>query len=370
MIVRKVVSLTGVANVVVVTLGLIALSLMHGPAAPPRGGVPHTEALKKPEQSQEAPPQPVLPGFALPAPVKATEESARKAKANEVGLVPVLMYHRIRWDRSASIDRTPKQLRVELERLARAGYVPVTAAEFVEGRMDVAAGAHPVVLTFDDGNPSHFALGADGLPAKDTAVEIILAVAKKYSSFRPVATFYVNREPFGLKGTDAQKAGVRWLMDHGFEVANHTYAHKDLRSLSNKKVSEQIVRGERLLRQLGVEDFSTFALPFGSRPRKGSLGRGGSWDGDEYRYEGVFLAGAEPSKSPFAKGYDARQIQRIQSNGLAGDCRKWCSTYWLKWLDEHPGERYTADGDPETLSVPRQLRAKVASKRGKKVIYY
>ncbi|WP_245657235.1 polysaccharide deacetylase family protein [Herbidospora mongoliensis] len=367
---RKVVSITGVANVVVVTLGLIVLSLMHGPASSPRTPAPHAEAQKKVEQAPPPPAKPALPGFALPAPVQATEESARAAGANELGLVPVLMYHRIRWDRSASIDRTPKQLRVELERLARAGYVPVTAAEFVEGKMDVAAGAHPVVLTFDDGNPSHFALDADGHPMKDTAVAVIFDVAKKFPSFRPVATFYVNREPFGLKGEDAQKAGVRWLLEHGFEVANHTWAHPDLRRLSNKKVSEQIVRGERLLKKLGVADFSTFALPFGSRPRKGSLGRGGSWDGTKYKYEGVFLAGAEPSKSPFAKGYDPREIQRIQANGLAGDCRRWCSTYWLKWLDDHPGERYTADGDPESLSAPRQLRANVASKRGKKVIYY
>lgn len=367
---RKVVSITGVANVVVVTLGLIALSLMRGPVSPPRTPVPHSEAQKKAEQEPPPPAKPALPGFALPAPVQATEESARAAGANELGLVPVLMYHRIRWDRSASIDRTPKQLRVELERLARAGYVPVTAAEFVEGRMDIAAGAHPVVLTFDDGNPSHFALDAEGRPMKDTAVAVIFDVAKKFPSFRPVATFYVNREPFGLKGEQAQKAGVRWLLDHGFEVANHTWSHQDLRSLSNKKVSEQIVRGERLLKKLGVTDFATFALPFGSRPRKGSLGRGGSWDGAEYRYEGVFLAGAEPSKSPFAKGYDPREIQRIQANGLAGDCRKWCSTYWLKWLDDHPGERYTADGDPGSLSAPRQHRSKLASKRGKKVIYY
>ena len=136
--------------------------------------------------------EPDLPSADLPPPIPATVEFARQVKANEAGLVPVLMYHRIVKKRLASIDRTPSQLRQELEKLAKNDYVPITAQEFVTGNIDIPAGKHPVVLTFDDGHSGHFALDADGMPAKDTAVGIIYQVARKYPGFRPVATFWVT----------------------------------------------------------------------------------------------------------------------------------------------------------------------------------
>ena len=71
------------------------------------------------------------------------------------------MYHRI-VDEAAGRPSTarPSQLRKELEQLAKHGYVPITAREFATGKIDIPAGRHPVVLTFDDGHPSHFALDA------------------------------------------------------------------------------------------------------------------------------------------------------------------------------------------------------------------
>ncbi|MDH2428535.1 polysaccharide deacetylase family protein [Sphaerisporangium sp. TRM90804] len=292
-------------------------------------------------------------------PVTTNPEAARAVGANEVGMVPVLMYHRILKKRVASIDRTPRQLREELERLAAGGYVPVTAAEYVSGRIDLPAGAHPVVLTFDDGNPTHFALGADGLPKKDTAVRIILEVAGAYPGFRPVATFWINRNPFGLRDPGHQAAAVRWLVERGFEVANHTYGHPNLTRLSKKGVNEAIVRQQRLLDRLGAPRSVTFALPYGNRPRKRSTAREGRWDGTSYRFDAVFLAGAEPAISPYAKGFDPYNIPRIQSNGKKGDCRKWCSEYWLEWLDHHADRRYTSDGDPAHVSMPRRDQGKI-----------
>ncbi|GAA0412845.1 xylanase [Acrocarpospora corrugata] len=357
MTVRKLAGVTAVANVIVVAAGLVALAVL--PSADGQGAA---------RSKVSAPP--LLPAPTLPAPVPATVESARKARANELGKVPVLMYHRIQKKHLASIDRSPAQLRSELEKLATRGFVPVTAAEFVSGAIDIPAGAHPVVLTFDDGNPTHFALDAAGLPKKDTAVGIIFEMAAKHPAFRPVATFWVNREPFGLTGEAEQAAAVRWLVEHGFEVANHSYGHPDLRRLTAKKVKEQIARQERLLARLGAPASTTFALPFGSQPVKRSVAMEGSWDGTSYQFDGVFLAGAEPSVSPFHQDFDRRAIQRIQSNGTAGDCRKWCSTYWLEWFRKHPDELYTADGDPASISLPKQLRGEIGSKRSKKVIEY
>jgi peptidoglycan/xylan/chitin deacetylase (PgdA/CDA1 family) len=359
------------ANVVVVAVAVVVLMVLPPASAPPGTARPGT-AAGSPSPPPSGPPSPVpdLPSAELPPPITASAEFARQVKANEAGAVPILMYHRITRKRLASIDRTPAQVRKELERLARDGYVPVTAREFATRKMDIPAGRYPVVLTFDDGHPSHFALAADGTPAKDTAVGIIYQVAAKYPGFRPVATFWVNRHPFGLREEKDQERAVRWLVSRGFEVANHTWSHPHLPGLPKKKIAEQLARVERLLKRLGVPPSETLALPFGAMPRKRSTVQSGKWHGVSYRFKGVFLAGAEPSVSPFVKEYDWRAIQRIQSNGRKGECRKWCSEYWLGWLNKHPRERYTADGDPDRISVPRGLRSGIGAGWKQKINTY
>ncbi|TYB54244.1 polysaccharide deacetylase family protein [Nonomuraea sp. PA05] len=364
----------GVTNVVVITVAVVGLSLLPGeppPQAGPKGVAKVQGSTAQPgSPGPSGAPEPSTSPVGQPPGVVATPDFARQVRANEAGLVPVLMYHRILAERHASLDRTPDQLRKELEKLAERGYVPITAREFAAGDIRVPAGKYPVVLTFDDGHPSHFGLDANGAPLPGTAVAVIQEVASRHPGFRPTATFWINREPFGLRDRAAQEAAVRWLVDHGYEVANHTWGHPNLRMLKRKKVSEQIVRIERLLKKLGAPPSQTMALPYGSMPRNKGAARSGSWDGTRYDFAGVFLAGAEPSLSPYAKKFDRGAIQRIQSNGKKGECRKWCSEYWLGWLDKHPGERYVSDGDPERISLPERLRGNIVAKRGLEVIAY
>ncbi|MFG1611637.1 polysaccharide deacetylase family protein [Nonomuraea wenchangensis] len=358
----------GLANVVVVTVAVIGLSLMPAQGLPHAGPASAGKVEESPPSTAPAETPATPPG--QPPGVVSTPEFARQVRANEAGLVPVLMYHRILRKRLASIDRTPDQLRKELERLAREGYVPITAAEFATGDIHVPAGHYPVVLTFDDGHPSHFALDASGNPAPGTAVAIIQEVAARYPSFRPTATFWVNHEPFGLRDQAAQADALRWLTERGYEVANHTWSHPNLRALRKRKVREQIGKIERMLKKLGAPPSRTMALPYGSMPHGKKVARTGSWDGHRYDFAGVFLAGAEPSVSPYAKNFDRGAIQRIQSNGKKGECRKWCSQYWLEWLGKHPGKRYVSDGDPERISIPRAARGNIIPKRGLQVVVY
>jgi peptidoglycan/xylan/chitin deacetylase (PgdA/CDA1 family) len=345
------------ANAAVVVVGLVVVTLL-----------PSSDAGRPPARTRLTPVP--VPSVSHPAAQLTAAESARKVKANEAGMIPVIMYHRLLPKRRASIDRTPKQLRAELERLVREKYVPITAAEFVSGKFNVPAGTHPVVLTFDDGNPSHFALDAHGNPKKNTVVEVLYEVAAKHPGFRPVATFWVNRNPFGIKDRAQEKRAVEWLVGHGFEVANHTYTHPDLHRMKAKKVSEQIVKQERLLKEIGVPSSTTFALPYGSPPKKRSLAREGAWDGTKYHFDGVFLASARPSVSPYAKAFDRSAIPRVQSNEKKTGCPAYCTQYWLDWLDKRPGERYTSDGDPAHISVPKKLRGKITPSRDKSIIAY
>src|ERR671922_1373058 len=68
-----------------------------------------------------------------PAPAPAPVDPAQ-VRANELGRIPVLMYHRIVAAPTSVFDRTPEDFRAELERLARENYVPITTAELAGGR--------------------------------------------------------------------------------------------------------------------------------------------------------------------------------------------------------------------------------------------
>src|SRR4051794_35517841 len=77
----------------------------------------------------------------------AKRAAAARVKANELGQIPVLMFHRVIDKPGTTDDRTPAQFRSDLERLVQDGYVPITAAEYVTGKIDIPAGKHAVVLT-------------------------------------------------------------------------------------------------------------------------------------------------------------------------------------------------------------------------------
>jgi peptidoglycan/xylan/chitin deacetylase (PgdA/CDA1 family) len=264
--------------------------------------------------------------------------------------VPVLMYHRIIDKPELSLDRSAKEFREELVRLAQEGYVPITAGEFVTGHINVPAGKHPVVLTFDDSTPSHFSLDPQGRPKPGTAVAIIQEVARQYPGFRPTATFYLNKELFQLAGQEA--AGLKWLQQNGFELGNHTLTHKDLSTLSKGEVQKEIAGIEDKVVSLTGTHTATLAYPFGSAPDKNAWAE--KKDGS-YGFKGIFLAGWRPSLSPHDTDFDRLEIPRVRSEGkiAENDCKRYCSTAWLDELKAQPATRYTSDGDPSTITFPR-----------------
>ena len=62
----------------------------------------------------------------------------------------------------------------------------------------------------------------------------------------------------------------------------------------------------------------TLALPFGIYPQDRGLTLHGSWDGQEYRYSGVFTVAGEPAPSPFSIRFDPLSIPRIESQPWRG----------------------------------------------------
>lgn len=302
---------------------------------------------------------PIPTGAASPSPSPSPEPTRsaarvnpRSVRADELGVVPVLMYHQLLATPKGDYDQTPAQFRAELEQLYRSGYRTVTVADVAAGKIDLPAGASPMVLTFDDSTASQYGELPDGTVDPATAVGILLAVAKAHGDGHPVASFYVNAAPF--RGKDAYLAKLHAL---GMEIGEHTATHANLRQLDDTGVQRELVQGLGVItRQVPAADVTTMALPFGVLPRNAALAHRGSWRGHAYSFRAVLLVGADPAKSPYSKGFDALALPRIRSGRRTGD-QAFTSTYWLPKLLKH---RYVSDGDPGVISFPRAEAARLA----------
>lgn len=254
------------------------------------------------------------------------------------------MFHQVVARPEGDYDITPTELRQVLEGLAAHHYVPVTAAAYSTGRFDIPAGTSPVVLTFDDSTVSQFTLAADGTPKVGTAVAILQQVAAEHPGFRAAATFYMNKQPFGQ--SDPARS-LTWLSRHGFEVANHTYDHADLRQLDDAGVQKEIGQEQALVdRVLPDSPPSTLALPYGSRPRSDAVALAGRFGPVAYHFTAVLLVGANPARSPFDRKFAAVAVPRIR---VAHKHVEFDWQYWMPRLTH----RYVSDGDPAHVSFPR-----------------
>ncbi|MFF3749923.1 polysaccharide deacetylase family protein [Streptomyces sp. NPDC002018] len=283
--------------------------------------------------------------------------------ADELGQVPVLMYHQLTAKPASVYDRTPADFRAELERLAREKYVPVTARDFQTGNIDIPAGTHPVVLTFDDSTNSQVSLDQNGAPAKDTAIAILAETAKKYPAFKPVATFFVNADAFSATGS---ARALTWLKEHGHEVGNHTDRHQNLRSLDQAGATKAIAGGQQaIVKAAPGTRVTSLALPFGAMPQSAGVAARGTG----YRYDGVYLVGANPSASPFDKAFTPAAIPRIRSAGPKDADAEFGSSRWLDKLAAGKNW-YVSDGNPKTVAFPTGSQDRVAPAFAKRALPY
>jgi peptidoglycan/xylan/chitin deacetylase (PgdA/CDA1 family) len=291
-----------------------------------------------------------------------TPSPAGSAPPNELGQIPVLMHHQISNDKSNVYDLTASEFRAELQRLWKDGFVPITASALVNVKIDIAKDRRPVVMTFDDGTKSQFALLPDGNVDPNTAVGIMMAFGQKHPDFKPAGTFYVNADPFELGGNLSR--GLRWLTTHGFEIGNHTTSHADLSSLDATGVQKELATDAKMIVDaLPGYKIRTMALPFGITPSPASLAVRGSWGGTSYGPYGVMLVGANPSPSPFSGDFDPAAVPRIRSAHQPWQTKQdyeW--DYWQNVLEENPSSVYVSDGNPRTISFPKSEEGSLSSR--------
>lgn len=295
---------------------------------------------------------------ATPTPTPAID--LQKVKPNELGIIPIWEYHIISSGEESQWSRTPENLRKDLQKLYDAGYRPISLHDLLDGRIDLPAGTSPIVFTFDDSSPGHFRfLEKDGGVEvdPDSAVGILEAFHASHPDFAARATFNVLPEAeqphklFGQPKYEAEK--LRYLVEHGFDIGNHTWWHQRLDTVDDKEVQRQLAFAVRSIQQ-AVPGYQvrTFALPLGMWPDNKALAFDGSFEGATYHHDAVLLVGSEPAPSPYSKGYDPRELPRVQV--FADNLDR-----WLAYLDKNPDERYVSDGDPNTITFPQRLESQL-----------
>lgn len=280
-------------------------------------------------------------------------------RANELGSIPVLMFHRV-VKGGGDYDLSPKDFRRQLQLLVDSGYVPIRAEDFASGHIDVPAGKTPVVLTFDDASREQFSYLPAGTIDPKTALGILLRFSAKHPAFPATGTFFVIRYPWGGAPNGSQMLAN--LYERGFELGNHTLDHVNLSRLSPDDAQREIVLGQHLIQEaVPAARVRTLALPYGVYPSPRELAIKGAWDDQSYHYQGVFEVGAGPAPSPYGTAFDPLAIPRIRASPSRKE-KDLASGYWLRYLLLHPEQRYISDGDPSTVTVPKVLAGGVAPK--------
>ncbi len=290
------------------TLALASVALLAGCKKAPEELV----GASKASQPHIAPAPPVKEATAPKTPV-----SSRPA--NHKGMTLVGEWHHIAVGRS-TMHRSPDEFRNDLERLDKMGFRPVTAKDWLAGKMDLAKGASPIVMTFDDANPDQFRLLDDGAVDPESGVGIWLDFAKTHPEFPVKATFFVLPTMWGQEKWVAKK--LEMLRGLGCEVANHTITHVPLRKQTDARVEQEIGDAAIRLAKLGEKGPFDLAYPLGSTPKNIGLLKGFPYKSGRITVASGFLVGANPSPTP---PKDVYHIPRIQAT--KGD---YGLDYWLE----------------------------------------
>jgi hypothetical protein len=288
-----------------------------------------------------------------------TAARAKEIGANELGQIPVLMFHLIGTGKNYL---TPDGLRFDIALLGSHGFYPTTVREMVEGTMEIPAGKTPVVLTFDDSSPGQYRILDDGTVDPDCAVGILQAEVA-WGSWAPKATFFpllhVNAGNILFGQADLAQRKLQNLVDWGYEIGSHGMTHMDFSTATAAQVKRELAESQAKLESLIGNGYKVFTLspPYGEYPSDRSLLLSGEYEGRAYTYQAVVMAWGESSPSPFSSKFDVTRIPRITA--AAPEAVRKLMKYW----NNHRQLLYISDGDPGTISFPQETPAELGTLR-------
>jgi peptidoglycan/xylan/chitin deacetylase (PgdA/CDA1 family) len=287
-------------------------------------------------------------------------------KPNELGEIMVLMYHTID-NTGGDYSTTATDFRADLQWLYDHDFYVIPIHDYISDSIKAPAGKRPVVLTFDDGSITQFRYLVDASGNKtidpDSAVGILEDFFTKHPDFGrgglfsilPLAPF---AWPDGEDQVPFEKEKVRWLLDHGYEIGDHTVNHAYLNQLSNEEIEKELADAVDMMRDFDARSqMEVIAVPFGAYPVHGDTTTFEGFDrnGKHYAFSAALNVGANPGYSPVDSDYDPYWIPRIR--GSRDQINQWFS-----FVEENPGIMYVSDGNPGTVTVPNDLVPSLAGK--------
>lgn len=315
---------------------------------------------------------------------KLDKEKLASDNINELGKVPIMMYHGIREKTASSTgttggnvdkdgyNRTPEAFREDLEFYYEKGYRMVRLEDYIHGNVDVEYGKSPIILTFDDGNEDNIrvtGLDEDGniIIDKNSAIGILEEFKKKHPDVPVTATFFVNGGIFNQEKYNEKI--VKWMIENGYDIGNHTQTHLDIKKSTAENVQKEIVYVYNKLEELIPGKYvKIIALPFGSPYTKEHENYkyvlSSTYDGKTYETEAALRVGWEPEVSPYDKNFDKTFLKRCRAydnNGKDFDIEM-----VFNMLEKN---KYISDGDPNTIVIKETDESKLET-TDKKVITY
>ena len=357
---------------------------------------PASDAPVEPTATTEA--APTHPAGPSGDTVRLSAAELETYKPNEIGLIPFLEYHvftKIPANEAAFV-RPIEKFKKDLQWLYDNNFHVVSVRDIIENTIAAPAGKHPVALTFDDSTVGQFRylIAADGSAAidPDSAVGVMEDFYGKHPDFGRGGYFAViasNSTCFNWQGVNAENdqtaychQKIKWLLDNGYEVGNHTETHDNMKDMTDNKFLREIGEPFEWLNAIDPRnDADIFTVPFGVYPDKNLhhqqrvwMTDGFTYNGKDYKFIGVMNVGSEPTFAADRTEWDPLFIHRVQVDdgttyGLSG--------YWFPPMEGDPSWLYTSDGNPNTITVPNAIpsqdgdlnAAKIATE-GKELIRY
>lgn len=296
----------------------------------------------------------------------------KELKVDESGNVPIMMYHGIHniTDNEytgGNVDkdgyqRTTEAFKKDLEFYYNSGYRMIRLNDYVNGVIDVEAGYSPIIITFDDGLSNNIkvtGLDENGeiIIDPNSAVGVLESFKQKYPDFNVTATFFVNGGLFNQ--SEYNEKILKWLIDNGYDIGNHSYSHADFTSISKEKSVQEIGSVYNLLDKYIPEKYvNIVALPFGSPYDKSHANFNsilkGVYNDKEYNTIATLRVGWEAEYSPFNKSFDKTFLKRIRAYDNNG--KEFDIEMNFKILENN---RYISDGDKNTITIPKEKEDKI-----------
>ena len=316
---------------------------------------------------------------------KLDKEKLASDGINELVKITIMMYHGIREKTSSSTgtvggnvdkdgyNRTPEAFREDLEFYYEKGYRMIRLEDYIKGKINTEYGKSPIVITFDDGNEDNIKVtGLDDngniIIDKNSAVGVLEEFKKKHPDVPVTATFFVNGGIFNQP--EYNEKILKWLVDNGYDVGNHTQTHLDIKKSSGDRVQKEIAYVyDELEKIIPGKYVKIIALPFGSPYVKTNENfkyvLSTNYDGKTYDTEAALRVGWEPEVSPYDKDFDPTFLKRCRAYDNNG--KEFDIDMVFTNLENN---RYVSDGNSDTIIAKSDKESSINNNYDKKVITY